>query len=73
MVEDKEKAELVDIRKELGVMSIRWKIEKQVLERIGHVMRMEDGRMVKAVVLGWVEQLERWGRATGGRRKTVLY
>ena len=40
---------------------------------MGHVMRMEDGRMVKAVVLGWVEQLERWGRATGGRRKTVLY
>ena len=54
-------------------MSPRWKIEKRVLERIGHVMRMDDGRMVKAVVLGWVEQLERWDRVKGSRRKMVLY
>ena len=64
---------MADVRKDLGVMSIRWKIEKRVLERIGHVMRMEDGRIVKAVVLGWVEQLERWERVKGSRRKTMLY
>ena len=64
---------MADVRKELGIMSMRWKIEKRILERIGHVMRMDDGRMVKAVVLGWVEQLERWDRVKGSRRKTVLY
>ena len=64
---------MADVRKDLGVMSVRWKTEKRVLERVGHVMRMEDGRMVKAVVLGWVEQLERWEREKGSRKKTVLY
>ena len=44
-----------DVRNELGVKSVRWKIEKRVLERIGHVMRMEDDRTTKAVVLGWME------------------
>ena len=37
------------------------------------MIRMGDDRMVKAVVLGWVEQLERWDRVKGSRRKTVLY
>ena len=62
-----------DVRKELGVRSLRWKIEKRVLERIGHVMRMEEGRMVKAVVLGWVKGLEKWVKKPGAKRKTVLY
>ena len=44
-----------------------------MLERVGHVMRMEDGRVVKVAVLGWIEQLERWPGAPRGRRKTVLY
>ena len=69
----REGVNMADIRKELGVKSIRWKVEKRVLERIGHVMRMSDERMVKAVVLGWVEQLERLDRVSGSRRKTVLY
>ena len=64
---------MYDVRRELGVHSIRWKIEKRTMERIGHVMRMEDGRLVKSMVLGWIEQLERWERVPGGRRKTVLY
>ena len=34
---------MADVRKELGVKTLRWKIEKRVLERIGHVLRMEDG------------------------------
>ena len=60
---------MADVRKELGVMWMRWKIERRVLERIGHVMRVDDGRMVKVVVFGWVEQLERWDRVKGSRRK----
>ena len=55
---------MMDIRKELGAMSVRWKVEKRVLKRIGHVMRMDDERLVKAVVLGWVEQLEKWEGAS---------
>ena len=59
-----------DIRNELGVGSIRYKIEKRCLERIGHVMRMSDDRKVKAITLGWMEDLE---REQGQRKKkTVL-
>ena len=64
---------MADVRKELGVRSIRWKIEKRVLERIGHVLRMEDDRMTKAVVLGWMKELESWEKPKGRRRKTVFY
>ena len=55
-----------DIRNELGVGSIRYKIEKRCLERIGHVMRMSDDRKVKAITLGWMEDLE---REQGQRKK----
>ena len=63
---------MFDVRKELNVKSLRWKVEKRVLERIGHVMRMEDERMCKALVLGWMEDLERW-KKKGKVRKTVFY
>ena len=33
---------MFDLKKELGVKSVWWKVEKRALERIGHVMRMED-------------------------------
>ena len=36
-------------------------------------MRMEDGRIVKGIVLGWWEKLEEVDRVPGRRRKTVLY
>ena len=64
-----------DVRRELGVRSVRWKIEKRVLERIGHVVRMEDGRLVKGVVLGWWDKLEEVQRTPGKRRsrKTMTY
>ena len=64
-----------DVRRELGVQSVRWKVEKRVLERIGHVLRMEDGRLVKGVVLGWWDKLEEVPRVLGRRRsrKTMIY
>ena len=62
-----------DVRNELKVKSIRWKVEKRVLERIGHVVRMEDTRQVKAVCLGWLEDLEAHEKAPGKKRKTILY
>ena len=48
-------------------------MEKRVLERIGYVMRMEDERMTKAVVLGWMLDLEKWDKKPGRTRKIVLY
>ena len=36
-------------------------------------MRQEDTRMVKAATLGWLEELERWPKVPGKKRKTLLY
>ena len=64
---------MVDVRRRLGVRSVAVKIEKRVLERIGHVMRMGDERVTKTVVLGWYEGLEGRRKMGGRKRKTVLY
>ena len=61
-----------DVRNRLGVKSVRWKIEKRVLERIGHVVRMGNDRMTKLMVLGWYEKLEGCKKMRG-RKKTVLF
>ena len=62
-----------DVRNELKIKSIRSKIEKRVLQRIGHVVRMDDTRLVKNVTLGWLEDLEGYDKVKGKKRKTVLY
>ena len=62
-----------DVRNELGVKTVRYKVEKRVLERVGHVMRMEDTRTVKAVTLGWLEDLESHEKKRGRKAKTVIY
>ena len=64
---------MVDVRACLGVKSLQWKIEKRVLERIGHVMRMGNERLTKVAVLGWYEKLEGESKMKGRKRKTVLY
>ena len=64
---------MFDVRRELGVSTVRWKLEKRVLERVGHVLRMDDSRMTKACILGWMEELENFDKPRGRRRKTVLY
>ena len=64
---------MTDVRSRLGVKSIRWKIEKRVLERIGHVARMDNGRLTKALVFGWYERLEGTEKMAGRKKKTVLY
>ena len=56
-----------DVRSAIGVKSVRWKIEKRVLERIGHVVRMENDRLVKAFVFGWYEGLEGLDKRGVGR------
>ena len=42
----------------LGVKSIRWKVKERVLERICHVIRMENNITTEAVVLVWYEGSE---------------
>ena len=46
------------VRKTLGVGSLEMKIEKRTLERIGHVLRMKNDRIVKQITLGWPVILE---------------
>ena len=41
------------VRRKLGVKTLETKITKRVLQRIGHVLRMENGRLTKSAVLGW--------------------
>ena len=69
----KEQVNMFDVRRELGVKSVRWKVEKRVLERIGHVVRMDDSRVTKACVFGWMAELERYPKPVGRGRKTVCY
>ena len=47
-----------DVRSCRGVKSVRWKIEKRVLERIGHVVRMGNDRLTKMTLFGWYEGLD---------------
>ena len=64
---------MIDVREQLGVKSVKWRIEKRVLERIGHVMRMDNKRLTKIMVLGWYKGLEGTDKMKGRKRKTVLY
>ena len=41
------------VRRELEVDSIETKITKRSLQRIGHVLRMDNSRLAKQVTLGW--------------------
>ena len=61
------------IKNQMGIKSIEWKIEKTVLERLGHVMRMENSRLPKIAVMGWNKELEGFPKRKGRKRKTMLY
>ena len=52
------KVNMFQVRKDLGVGSLEMKIEKRTLERIGHVLRMTNDRIVKQSTLGWPVILE---------------
>ena len=56
-----------EVRRQLGITSIRSRVEIRALERIGHVLRMPNERMTKKVVLGrWLEEKTENGKMTGG-------
>ena len=60
-----------DVRNELDVMTIRNKIEKSHLVRIGHIARMSDERLVKQATMGWIRRME-MGRKPRKRKMTTL-
>ena len=47
-----------NVRKELRIKSVRSKIEKRSMKRLGHMIRMPDDRRVKHVTFGWLSKLE---------------
>ena len=53
-----EKVNMFGIRKLLGIKSLRAKIERRSLQRMGHVLRMPNGRFTKKVHLGWYRRKE---------------
>lgn len=57
-----------DIRNELNMRSIRWKIKKRVLERIGHLKRGKQKSK-----RGDFRMAGRSGRCRQRKKKTVLY
>ena len=64
---------MTDIRKALEVSTIRNKIEKAHLMRMGHTLRMSDDRIVKQAVLGWNQGLENLHKSRRKRQTTVGY
>ena len=63
------KVNMFQVRKDLGVGSLKMKIEKRTLERIGHVLRMKNDRIVKQITLGWPVILEDQRK----HRQTTIY
>ena len=49
-----------DVRNELNVMTIRTKIEKSHLVRIGYITRISDERLVRQAMMGWIKRMETW-------------
>ena len=57
-----EQVNMYEIRHQLGIDSIRQKVEIRSLQRIGHLLRMPNSRLTKKVVLGrWTEEKEQSG------------
>ena len=53
---EKERTNMFEIRRQLGIDSVQQKIEVRALERLGHVIRMPDTRLTKKIILGrWNE------------------
>ena len=61
-----------NVRNNLGIRT-HLKIEKRVIAKIGHVLRMPDEKPTKIAVLGWIEKLEKWEKTPCKKKKTVIY
>ena len=70
---ESENVNMHDIRNILDIKTLRWKIEKLTLERIGHVLRMSNKRTKKAAILGWLASLEELPKLPGHKKQTLFY
>jgi len=52
-------------------MTVKSKIEKSHLVRIGHIARMSDERLGKQATMGWISRME-MGRKPRKRKMTTL-
>ena len=68
---ERNRMNMQDVRNELDVKTIRSKIEKSHLVRIGHIARMSDERLVKPATMGWIRRMET-GRKPRKRKITTL-
>ena len=50
---EKKRKNMWNVRKEMRVKTMRMKVEKRSLERMGHVFRMPNNRITKKITLGW--------------------
>ena len=62
-----------DIRNSAGITSLQAKIEKRSLQRIGHVLRMDNERPVKKAICGWLPELEETAKQRTKIRTTPYY
>ena len=65
---EQEHLNMQDTRNILGIKSIQWKIEKRMLERIGHVLRLPIKRLVKTANLGWMADLQDLPKSPGKKQ-----
>ena len=70
---EKTHTNMQDIRNQLNIKTLQCKIEKRSLQRIGHVLRMDSSRPVKAAVLGWSSALETIPKERTKTRTTTQY
>ena len=70
---ERDDVNMQDIRNLMNIKTLRWKIEKRTLERIGHILRMENSRTTKIATLGWLASLEELPKLPGHKRKTLFY
>ena len=63
---------MLDIRNQLNIKSIRWKIEGRTLRQLGRVMRMDDKRLTKIACLGWLNDLQTLTKCPGKKTNTNL-
>ena len=69
----KQGVNMADIRRELKVSTIRNKIEKAHLLRMGHILRVSDDRLAKQAVLGWNQDLVDLHKSRKERQTTAGY
>ena len=55
---EKKRKNMWNVRKEMRVKTMRMKVEKRSLERMGHVLRLPEDRRTRQVTFGWLSTLE---------------